>query len=363
MNYRVVGEAIMDRKLVPVVLIVTLTVALLFFTRVIAQECIPAPANGKGLAWDGQNFWVAVSVSGDGDLIQQVDPTTGQVGASFAAPGRFPSGLTFDGEHLWYADSFDDVLYQIDRATGNTVRTIPSRRRVTGITWNGKALWAYADAAALLLQLNPANGAILNVLRSPTQGGEGLAWDGQHLWLTSTLETFKIDPEDGDVFETVDEGSGRAVTFDGSALRLIEFLPDEICPLAIDTSAGVSVTIIPDGGGIALSQMFDLVLLVKTPEVSVTKILLTFDLLPVQAFPSDPMNPPSTEAPAFVQKLATCLVPGTVQSRPGQTFRCPGVSGQLLGVGLHVLRASVELSDGRTVRNAANWRVFGNSEP
>ena len=165
------------------------------------------------------------------------------------------------------------------------------------------------------------------------------------------------------MFETVEEGSRSAVAFDGSELRLVDTTPDEICKLAVDTSAGISVTIIPDSGSIALSQMFDLVLLVKTPEVSVTKIDMTYDLFPVTAYPQDPMNPPSSEAPEVVQRLATCLVPGTVQSRPGETFRCPGLSGQIQGVGLHVLRATVELSDGRTVRNAANWRVFGNSEP
>lgn len=354
----------MKSRLTPLVVLVAFAASSLSFSVVIAQDmCIPVTADIRGLAWDGQNLWAAVSPFSDDDLIQQIDPKTGQVGSSFAPPSRFPSGLTFDGKHLWQADLFGSTLYQIDRTTGQTVRTIPSRRRVTGITWDGKALWVYDDSAALLLQLNPENGAILNVLRAPTQGGEGLAWDGQHLWLTSILETFKIDPEDGDVFETVDEGSGRAVTFDGSGLRLVETTPDEICKLAVDTSAGVSVTIIPDGGSIALSQMFDLVLLVKTPEVTVNKIDITYDLFPVTAFPPDPMNPPSSEAPEVVQRLATCLVPGTVQSRPGQTFRCPGLSGQILGVGLHVLRATVELSDGRTVRNAANWRVFGNSEP
>jgi glutamine cyclotransferase len=356
----------MKSRVVHAVLSVVMMLALSPIESAFSQPaCIPALADIKGLAWDGQSLWAAVGpISGD-DFIQKIDPVTGQVNASFAAPSRYPSGLSFDGEYLWQADFLGTTLYQIDPTTGATVREIRSPRRVTGLTWDGAALWVYSDSAALIQQLNPETGTTLNVFKAPTDDGEGLTWDGNHLWLTSTFETFKIDPEDGDVFETVDEGSSSAVTFDGSMLRLVERSPDEICQQEINTSPGASARLNPVGGNLVRTQAFDLVLLVKTPDVDVgvVKITFTFDLDEVTAFPPDPMTPPPEGSSEVVQKLASCLVQGTVQSRPGQTFRCPGLTGQMLGLGLHVLRASVELSDGLTLNDSVIWRVYDNAEP
>ncbi|MBE9480390.1 MAG: hypothetical protein IMY69_01695, partial [Bacteroidetes bacterium] len=38
---------------------------------------------------------------------------TGEVIKSFKTPGSFPTGLTFDGKHLWLADKKTDKLYCI----------------------------------------------------------------------------------------------------------------------------------------------------------------------------------------------------------------------------------------------------------
>ena len=52
-----------------------------------------------GLAWDDGLLWVAT-----GSTLYKLDPATGDVVTSIAAPGMSPFGLTTDGRYLWNAD-------------------------------------------------------------------------------------------------------------------------------------------------------------------------------------------------------------------------------------------------------------------
>ncbi len=52
-----------------------------------------------GLAWDNGFLWVAT-----GSTLYKLDPWTGDVVTSIAAPGNSPFGLAYDGRYLWNAD-------------------------------------------------------------------------------------------------------------------------------------------------------------------------------------------------------------------------------------------------------------------
>jgi PKD repeat protein len=64
-----------------------------------------------GLAWDNGFLWVAT-----GSTLYKLNPSTGAVVASIAAPGMSPFGLVYDGRYLWNADqngSLKGRLYRI----------------------------------------------------------------------------------------------------------------------------------------------------------------------------------------------------------------------------------------------------------
>jgi PKD repeat protein len=64
-----------------------------------------------GLAWDNGFLWVAT-----GSTLYKLNPSTGAVVASIAAPGMSPFGLAYDGRYLWNADqngSLKGRLYRI----------------------------------------------------------------------------------------------------------------------------------------------------------------------------------------------------------------------------------------------------------
>ncbi len=64
-----------------------------------------------GLAWDGQYLWNA---DADSDKIYKINPSTGEVVKSFDSPGELPWGLTWDGQYLWNTDFETDKIYKID---------------------------------------------------------------------------------------------------------------------------------------------------------------------------------------------------------------------------------------------------------
>ncbi len=67
---------------------------------------------------------------------------TGETIRTINTPGDFPTGLTYDGEHLWIADRKTEILYCI----------------------------------------NPSDGSIIKELKSPGYWPMGLAYDGNFLW-------------------------------------------------------------------------------------------------------------------------------------------------------------------------------------
>lgn len=75
----------------------------------------PTPGSDpSGLAWDGEHIWLSNADHwGDDDYIYMLD-TNGEVLATYPSPGSYPSGLAFDGQHLWVADWDTDTMYQLD---------------------------------------------------------------------------------------------------------------------------------------------------------------------------------------------------------------------------------------------------------
>ena len=92
-----------------------------------------------GVAWDGQHLWVADRKT---DMFYEFDLAKQAIVDSIASPGYFPSGLAWDGKLLWSTDPSDAKIYATDVATGKTVATIDAPAAgPTGIAWEGESLW------------------------------------------------------------------------------------------------------------------------------------------------------------------------------------------------------------------------------
>jgi glutamine cyclotransferase len=146
------------------------------------------PASGKvlrsidvaahaGTAFDGRHLFQIAE-----DRIQKIDPKTGRVLASIPAPGGGgDSGLAWAEGTLWVGQHRGRKIHQIDPETGAILRTIESKRVVTGVTWIDGELWhgTWEGDESDLRRIDPRTGEVLeSVAMPPGVGVSGLESDG-----------------------------------------------------------------------------------------------------------------------------------------------------------------------------------------
>ncbi len=171
----------------------------------------------------------------------------GKIVKKFPLKHTFPTGLTFDGKHLWLADYKADKLFMIEPDSGQVVRSIPSPGFwPMGLAWDGKHLWNVDGKQNMIFKVDPENGAILEAIEAPSSNPEGLTWDGKTLWVSDQRANLimKIDLSDGTAVKKID-GPARSVqglTFDGRHLCSSDRLTDEI--YMIDPQSGEVIIII-----------------------------------------------------------------------------------------------------------------------
>ncbi len=167
---------------------------------------------------------------------------TGQVLTSFNTPGDYPSGLTWDGQHLWVTDFQTDKIYELDK-NGKVLRSIESPAYwPTGLAFDGKYLWNSDVKGQIpqgdeyhngkIYQIDPKDGFVLKTITAPTPSPIGLAWDGAYLWCVDNIhrKLIQFDPNDGTTIKEFPSpaGSPQGITFDGEYLWISDRSQDEI---------------------------------------------------------------------------------------------------------------------------------------
>jgi transglutaminase-like putative cysteine protease/outer membrane protein assembly factor BamB len=169
----------------------------------------PTPGNyPTGLTFDGKHLWTADRQT---DQLTALNPHTGAVIRSLPSPGYWPMGMAWDGKFLWNADikggipkaeHYEGIIYQIDPTDGTILHAIPApTKRPHGLAWDGNYLWCADDAGNRLVQLDPNDGTTIRSIPAPATHPHGLTFDGQYLWVTDRLhdEIYMVSPEDGTV--------------------------------------------------------------------------------------------------------------------------------------------------------------------
>jgi len=185
---------------------------------------------------------------------------TGDVLKQFPTPGSCPTGLTFDGEHLWVADRKSDSLYQIELSGGKVVKRFPTPGFFpTGVAWDGKHLWMTDQDfrntstevhTGKIYMICPKTGITLKMIEAPSADPQGLTWDGEFLWVSDNVEDkiYRISPEDG---TTVAEFGSPAsdphgLAWDGHYLWVSDRTEDEI--YRVNPKSGLVVMILSSPG-------------------------------------------------------------------------------------------------------------------
>lgn len=162
------------------------------------QKTIQAPGPcPTGLAFDGTHLWLAEDST---DRIYKIDPETGNVISSFGTPGHHPEGLAWDGRYLWHIDSGEKLVYRLDPATGAALAVLESNSsNPRDLAWDGECLWIVDFRSDTLLKVSPVDGMMVQTFPSPAGEPTGLAFDGKYLWVADRAadRIYLVDPADG----------------------------------------------------------------------------------------------------------------------------------------------------------------------
>jgi hypothetical protein len=189
--------------------------------------------------------------------------------AVISSSGSAPSGMAFDGIHLWVANSNSNQVAKIRAADGSLLGAVPAGSRPLALCFDGANIWisneigglvklragdgalltsnpavpaSYfaclfdgsnvwtcdIDGSGKIYKINPADASIAGTYNCGMRGGLGGAvFDGTHLWVagksgtsaSATGKVAKVRPADGSVVNTYTVGPAgadpRGITFDG----------------------------------------------------------------------------------------------------------------------------------------------------
>jgi len=216
-----------------------LVFGLLFFQSVFAHtgkvvKKFNAPGKfSTGMTFDGKHLWVADYKAAN---LFCVDPQDGSVVRSIPSPGYWPSGLAWDGAYLWNLDTKQKKIFKLSPKDGEVLFTIDAPgRSPEGLTWKDNTLWVTDTRSRKLIQLDISDGTDVLSYDTPADGTQGLTFDGKYFWCSDRLrdEIYMIDPERGEVIIIADAPGPypRGMAWDGKYLWVVDYETDEIYQL------------------------------------------------------------------------------------------------------------------------------------
>ncbi|MGB9428853.1 MAG: glutamine cyclotransferase [Gammaproteobacteria bacterium] len=161
-----------------------------------------------GVTYDGQYVWVAV-----GDKLNALDPVSGKTLRSLDVAAH--AGTAFDGRHLFQIA--EDRILKIDPESGRVLATIPAPGNGgnSGLAWAEGTLWVGEYRARKIHQIDSETGAILRSIESK-RFVTGITWvDGElwhGTWEDETSDLRHIDPQTGKVLEQIEMPPGISVS-------------------------------------------------------------------------------------------------------------------------------------------------------
>ena len=133
------------------------------------------------------------------DLIHKVDTTNGLVVENFPSPDPlpddYPAGMAWDGENFWIADANSGIFYQID-SLGNVLNQSQNSVSgfINGLTFINGNIWYTENVQDLLREMDPSDFSTLQTFELDLGTyPNGLAFDGQYLWLAVADENTEVD--------------------------------------------------------------------------------------------------------------------------------------------------------------------------
>jgi glutamine cyclotransferase len=160
-----------------------------------------------GVTFDGEHVWFAT-----GGSLSAMDPETGTRVRTIDVAAH--AGTAFDGTYIYQIT--ENQILKIDPGTGQVLATIPCPGdSSSGLAWAEGALWVGQYRDRKIHQIDPETGAIIRTIES-NRFVTGVTWvDGQlwhATWEADQADVRHIDPRTGEVLEVLDMPKGVGVS-------------------------------------------------------------------------------------------------------------------------------------------------------
>lgn len=197
---------------------------------------LPSTYFGSDIVWADSRIWILAP----SDQIHIVDPATGILD-SVTTPGSYPSGIAYDGIHLFVSDGpwGTSKMYLVDPVVPSILMS-PGDGSIDGLASDGSHIWCLDDDPfdPCIYQLNASGGTIgsFSCLGSSVKG---LTYDGTDLWYGSfesgETSIYRVDTN-GTLLSSFGAPSFMpgGLTFDGESLWLSSGWDDPIYQLSTD---------------------------------------------------------------------------------------------------------------------------------
>ncbi len=187
-----------------------------------------------GMAFDGSHLWVTNGIE---DTVTEVNANDGSLvqtlsGGSYGFAGV--SDIVFDGLHLWITNGSGDSVTEVNASNGSWVQTLSGGsygfNGPNKLAFDGTHLWVGNQehgAGGSVTEINASNGSWVRTLSGGFYGFEnvqGITSAGTHIWVANTNDSVtEINAGDGSWIQTLSGGSfgfsvPTAIAFDGTHL-------------------------------------------------------------------------------------------------------------------------------------------------
>jgi hypothetical protein len=193
-------------------------------------------AGAKRVAFDGELAWVTNPVTGTVNAYSVLQPPGSGPVRTVSLQGQ-PDGIAFDGTNIWVVNKFTDNVTMFDPTLNPpSTFTVPLGHGPSQIAFDGANMWVTNELGGTVTKLSAA-GLVLGTF-PVGQRPDGIAFDGAHIWVADELgnRVTKLSAADGTDLGTFPVGDHpQAIAFDGANIWVANTGDDTVTKLrAVD---------------------------------------------------------------------------------------------------------------------------------
>jgi DNA-binding beta-propeller fold protein YncE len=140
------------------------------------------PGAGMSPYWTVATYdYVWVTNSGSMDIMQYDKMTLGPTGLSIPLAPE-PRGIAFDGQNLWVACGTSGQLFKIRESDGAVLQTIGLGGDLYGVVFDGSHIWVTNSTANVVFKIRAFDGSVIGAFQTCSTPRMP-AFDGVHVWV------------------------------------------------------------------------------------------------------------------------------------------------------------------------------------